>query len=111
MPPWEEQFGAGRAGVENIIDASGQKPGLKHSTVLPPLTRQLTGRSTGQNPIGGGAQGPMSQLGVKARSMDEADEQLLPAARQTVPPLAMPQLRGWVLFGQPIPLWGVQGPS
>ena len=96
--------------MENIIDASGQKPGLKQSMMLPPLTRQLRGLSAGQNPMGGGAQGPISQAGVEAGSMDEADEQLLPAAKQMMPPLVRLQLIGWELVvGQPIPMAGAHG--
>ena len=71
---------------------------------LPSLTKQLRGRSLGHPPrpvAAEGAQGPMlSQLGVMLGSMDAADEQSLPAARQTMPPLLLPlalQLRGWEL--------------
>ena len=50
--------------------------------------------------MAGGAQGPWAQTGIKAGSIDEAEEQSLPAARQTMPPLLLPlalQLRGWEL--------------
>ena len=92
------------AGVGKVEDASGQKPKGKQRTRLPPLTKQLRGRSLGQPPkpvAAEGAQGPMlSQLGVMLGSMDAADEQSLPAARQTMPPPIPPsalQLRGWEL--------------